>query len=164
MVVQPLQPIVRQGTLGNTFLQKDILTSNDEIERSSQHSQQLDEDIDETSEIISTVDTLRRKTERLLFDTSDARAKAEEDRITALAIELSTVPIESSLVMKGTTITQMKDAASVVANTNTMVNTSTSGVGGRRSRRGSGLKDDLIPSSSSTREQPKPLLFVSPEH
>jgi hypothetical protein len=160
IVAQPLQPIVRQGTLGNTFLQKDILNSNDEIERSSQHSQQLDEDIDETSEIISTVDTLRRKTERLLFDTSDARAKAEEDRVTALAIELSNVPVESSLMMNRTTFTQMNDAASVVANT--MVNNSTAGGGGgRRSRRGSGLKDDLVPSSSSTREQPKPL-FVSP--
>ena len=159
LVAQPLRPALRQATFGN-FGKGRLTTERTEEDAdtdvSSQHSQQLDSD-EEESEIVGNVATLREKTERTVFTMSNAGAQAEEDKATALAIELAKVPVDQT---RGPTTAQIVSGTEVTS-TITNHNNGGGGNGGRRSRRGSGIKDDLLAATEGRREQPKPL-FVSP--
>jgi len=168
LVAQPLRPALRQASIANYgktsensygVKQESNIADADVL---SQHSQQLDSD--EEDEISGNIATLRKKTDQMVFNMSDAGALAgalaEEEKATALAIELAKASADQ---LHGS----VTAPAALTVSTATTSKNEASGNGGRRSRRGSGIKDDLLvaattaASGTAAREKPKPL-FVSP--
>jgi chromosome segregation ATPase len=164
LVAQPLRPALRQASIANYgktsensygVKQESNIADVDVL---SQHSQQLDSD--EEDEISGNIATLRKKTDQMVFNMSDAGALAEEEKATALAIELAKASADQ---LHGS----VTAPAPLTVSTATTSKNEASGNGGRRSRRGSGIKDDLLvaattaASGTAAREKPKPL-FVSP--